>query len=192
MEAQLALVQISRLTISLMDAITEATLHPGDFPKDATKKLRKAVDVLSKAKMTIEFGKAHCEDKEKPNEWAWSFPGIDTIHVQCDYWRIKEDTQSATLVHESAHTVGVWNWPETYFWPNKEAPHDVGPFGWTGYESVASTYDTWILTQFCVPGYKGVNDPLLKCPGVVDHDPRRGDEECNGQHGPDLKRCGGK
>ena len=56
--------------------------------------------------------------------------------------------RAATLVHEGTHFGGTLD--VVYFTWTNERPHD---FWLTGWEDIASTYDTWIVYGFCIPGF---------------------------------------
>jgi hypothetical protein len=103
--------------------------------------------ILDKAASKLKNGKAKCESS-CDNAVAWAFLFGNTVHICPAYWEWKDEAQSAALVHEGTH-LGSGTNDIAYFWQNDESPHNVFGIGW---DIIASTYDTWILTGFCIPG----------------------------------------
>ena len=85
---------------------------------------------------------------------AWIFGR--TVHLCPQYFggRYGPNTRSAILVHEGTHTGGTLD--VAYFWQNNVWPHRVGLTGW---QDIASTYDTWILAGFCIPDHNCAGKP---------------------------------
>jgi len=135
--------QITSLKQAINTAIAADT---GQYPWFTKQKLENSLKILDKASVKLKEGKAKCEIKGSP--LAWAMPWGDTVHICPPYWNISPNKQAATLVHEGTH-MGAGTTDAAYFYPN-EKPHDVLIFG---YDIIASTYDTWILSGFCIPGY---------------------------------------
>jgi len=144
----------------------------GQYPWFTSFKLNNSLKILDRASAKLSDGKVKCEKKCKglfgPPPVAWAMPLGNTVHICPDYWDWKDYTQAATLVHEGTH-LGSATLDIAYFWQEFESPHDVLIIGW---DIIASTYDTWILTEFCIPSYD--------CPDKTYHDPMRGSTECPG------------
>ncbi|NLH17424.1 MAG: hypothetical protein GX455_12675 [Phycisphaerae bacterium] len=153
--------QIYALQSAIRAAISADT---GQYPWFTNFKLNNALSILQRASYKLTYGVAICEKSCKAIAWAW--PGGRAVHVCPAYWRIKDEAQAASLAHEGTH-MGAATTDATYFWQNGRAPHDAGIIGW---DIIASTYDTWILTGFCVPGFN--------CPASVSYNANRGNNEC--------------
>jgi len=160
---------ITSLKLKIQCAIGADT---GSYPWFTGFKLNNSLNILKKASGKLSSATAKCEMGCSAGVAAWVFtwPFGNTVHVCPPYWGCKESTQSAVLVHEGTHIGGATN-DAAYFWQNHNPPHDVLLWGIIGWDIIASTYDTWILTTFCVPGYD--------CPATVWHNPwRDGGTEC--------------
>jgi hypothetical protein len=82
------------------------------------------------------------------------------IQIGDSFWDMKDDAQAASLVHEGTHIGGAAT-DIAYFWQHAKAPETVHRWGlpW-GWDCIASTYDSWILNGFFVPGL----DPTATVP----------------------------
>jgi hypothetical protein len=137
------------------------------YPPFTAMKLRQSIRKLDSAARALENATARCRNKEAGGQpYAWTTPWGRVVRIYPSYWRIKEEAQAATVVHEGTH-MGAATTDVAYFWTNDRPPRDVGL---TGFDSIASTYDTWILTGFCIP--------KVNCLETVTYDERRGETEC--------------
>jgi RHS repeat-associated protein len=119
---------------------------PG-YPKYTIHDLKKALAVLDKASAKLNNGVAECskEDKYIASAWPWG----NTVTVYEPYWFYTEFARGAHLLHEGTH-MGAGTTDAAYFWQNGDAPHNTFFFN---FSQIASTYDTWVLMGFCIPGY---------------------------------------
>ena len=125
----------------------------GQYPWFTRSKLENALKTLNQAEKKLEIATFKLS-KKSGGPLAEAFPWGKKITVHEPFWdSIRHGTvkdRAATLVHEAIHLgTGTTDGFHTYFWT--EAPHDVLFIGW---DSIASTYDTWIRRGFSVPGSK--------------------------------------
>jgi hypothetical protein len=165
----LAQQQITTLKASIQAAIAADI---GQYPWFTGFKLNNAISILDKASAKLQNGTAKCVQTNR-NEYARTTPWGNTVEIyegntpgNALYWGITDTAQAAALVHEGTH-MGAGTTDFAYFWQNNKSPHDVLIIGW---DIIASTYDTWILAGFCVPGHN--------CPKTVSVAVSRGGKEC--------------
>ena len=145
----------------------------GKFKDQIARRLEDALRVLRASKKKLPKCKVKCI-KEDSGKYAMAFPWPlgRTIHIyegetQELYWHLTETAQAATLVHETTHIAAATTDSE-YFWQNGKG---IKTQLFARWPRIASTYDTWILTGFCVPE--------LNCPEfVVAPRVSRGGKEC--------------
>jgi len=162
--------EAQRMISSLKLKIQAAKTSPDKkkYPAWTGYKLGNALVILNSASKKISSANVKCQKKCK-SAVAKAFPLGNTVHICPGYWSWNDKAQAATYVHEGTH-LGRATTDATYFWQKNRAPHDVGPLGIIGWDIIASTYDTWILTGFCIPGHN--------CPKKVFYNPGRGGKEC--------------
>lgn len=123
----------------------------GQYPPFTGPKLRKAKRIVQKSLKWLETATANCEKDlgKAPSEaimWGDTF-FVGKPHNK--FWAYNVKAQAAILVHEATHgSHGTFDYD--YFWQNKRLPSDTFIFGW---DITASTYDTWIMFGFCIPGH---------------------------------------
>jgi hypothetical protein len=134
----------------------------GQYPAFTGAALQSALHVLDGAQTAIRDLKVKCE---LPGESRMCESGAAawiksvfarTVHLcptvadstMYSYWQYGPRNRAATLVHEGTHTRGTTD--ARYFDNHNERPHRVGLVQW---HWIASTYDTWILYGFCIPGH---------------------------------------
>jgi RHS repeat-associated protein len=132
----------------------------GQYPAFTQLKLRKAAQYLSCADRQLTSGLRFRCDPGKgmcKGAYAWvNWIFARTLHVcpllfdDVPSFFDRRVFQGAALVHEATHKCGAND--AHYFWQCGEHPRDVG-LGIFAFQDIASTYDTWILTGFCIPGY---------------------------------------
>lgn len=160
-DASHALTQIQVLRQQISIAIAQDT---GQYPvftgmalSTSLRYLDKAVDVIQNYDVKCEPPGASQTCNNGAAAWVkWIF--TQTVHL-CPfyfegYWG--PNTRAACLVHEGTHVYGSLDL--RYFWQNNEWPRRIGLTGW---QDIASTYDTWILGGFCIPGYDCVGRPYV-------------------------------
>ena len=169
-----SLTQITDLKAKIQAAINADAKTVAKYPKKTIDRLKHALDVLTKTAAKLPKMKAKCDTKNG-NAIATTAPFGNTITFHAGYWNWVDELQAATIVHEGTHgTVGTSD--GRYWWQNGVYP-DTGGHGITGggitfngYAGIASTYDTWIIGGFCVPGYN--------CPASLSFNSQRGKPEC--------------
>jgi hypothetical protein len=154
-----ALNQIQALRGQINAAIAADT---GQYPAFTGAALNTSLRYLNKAADVIQNYDVKCEPPGASRTcnngavaWVkWVF--TQTVHL-CPYYLNRNwgpNTRSACLVHEGTHVHGSLDLK--YFWQNNEWPHRVWLTGW---QDIASTYDTWILGGFCIPGHNCAGRP---------------------------------
>lgn len=153
----LALQQIQALRMQIYAAIAA---DEGRYPAFTGAALQTSLRRLDTAMNVIQNFKVKCEPKgaSKTCEdgapcWVkWIF--AQTMHL-CPphpafstYFMRGPKNRASSLVHEGTHVGGTLD--VTYFLSRGERPHGTG---FTGWQDIASTYDTWILYGFCIPGH---------------------------------------
>lgn len=154
-----ALQQIQALQAQINAAIAA---DKGQYPALIGSALKKSVIYLDTAADVIRNKDVKCEPQGalKPCNagaiaWQkWIF--ARTVHLCPIYLgpRYGPNFRASTLVHEGTHFAGTLD--VRYFTHHQEWPHKVGLTGW---HDIASTYDTWILCGFCIPGHNCVGRP---------------------------------
>jgi hypothetical protein len=154
-DEQMALRQIAHLKGDIGGAIAA---DEGQYPWFTGRKLRRALSYLGAAVEAIRSKKVKCEPPgasvtctRGAVAWQkWIFGR--TVHLCSSYFDFGPKNRGAILVHEGTHFGGTLD--VKYF--EDEWPHDVLLTGW---QDIASTYDTWIRCCFCVPGYDCMGRP---------------------------------
>ncbi|GEM_PF-2138392 len=130
----------------------------GQYPAFTGLAMQKSLRYLDAATNVIQNFKVKCEPKDASPQckkgvpcWvAWIFG--QTVHLcppdYSTYFDRGPNNRASLLVHEGTHIGGSLD--ITHFLPRGERPHHVCLFGW---QDIASTYDTWILYGFCIPGH---------------------------------------
>lgn len=154
-----ALNQINALKAQINAAIAADN---GQYPAFTASALKTSLGYLDAASNVIQNYDAKCEPpgaSQTCNNGAvawvnWIF--AQQVHLCPFYFNggWGPNTRSATLVHEGTHVHGSLDLK--YFWQNNVWPSTVGLTGW---QDIASTYDTWILGGFCIPGHNCAGAP---------------------------------
>ena len=154
-----ALQQIQALQAQINAAIAA---DKGQYPAFTGSALKKSVIYLDTAADVIRNKDVKCEPQGASKlcnagaiAWQkWIF--ARTVHLCPIYFgpRYGPNFRASTLVHEGTHFAGTLD--VRYFTHHQEWPHKVGLTGW---HDIASTYDTWILCGFCIPGHNCVGRP---------------------------------
>jgi hypothetical protein len=154
----------------LKDKINAAlAADAGQYPWFTHGKLEKAIVTLDQAAYALRTAKVECACTPGPPGWHASSLGntITVYPTDLGFWWTNYAARAAGLVHEATHVGAGIGDHGTYFLNAHESPHDVSIFGW---DIIASTYDTWILTGFCIPGYN--------CPDTVYYNHWQGFKTC--------------
>ncbi|MFW6106864.1 MAG: hypothetical protein ACOC8H_01755 [bacterium] len=168
-----ALNQIQALRGQINAAIAADT---GQYPALTGAALNTSLRYLNKAADVIQNYDVKCEPPGASRTcnngaaaWVkWIF--TQTVHLcpsQADrYWQYFEMgpvNRSATLVHEGTHVGGSL---DLIYFPNQQPPERPHRAGLTGWQDIASTYDTWIVYGFCIPGHNcAALGPYVPNPG---------------------------
>jgi hypothetical protein len=151
---QTALNQMKTLLEQLDAAITSPNAK--EYPRGTVRRLELAKRVVTGALKRLPKLKVRCVTQENSPEGdsASMWPGGWAIHVyryadDKGFWMKVAAEQAADLVHETTHS-SAWTHDSAYFYPFDLPIRKIGFIDWP---SIASTYDTWILAGFCIPGY---------------------------------------
>ena len=158
---------IEGLKKSIQAVLPAILADPQKYPYRTAFKFNTALTKLDKASKKLKSATVKCEKSSGPI--ASAFPWGNTVKVYEAYWYYTDFGQGAHLVHEGTH-MGSGTTDATYFWQNQRAPHDTFFIPWN---EIASTYDSWIINGFCIPGYdcpKGTLPPATHI--------RRSSKEC--------------
>jgi len=169
-----SLTQIANLKTKIQAAIDAKPNTVASYPKYTIERLKYALEVLTSTAAKLPKMNAKC-DKKKGASIATTFPYGNTITFHDGYWDWVDDLQAGTIVHEGTHGAKGTS-DSSYWWQNGKYPdtgsHWINGGGITfhGYAGIASTYDTWIVGGFCVPGYN--------CPESLNFKSQRSKTEC--------------
>jgi len=124
------------------------------WPEDTVDRLESSSNQLDSAEKKLKTATVICEDNDS-DAIAKSFPYGNEIKVFKNYWYRPNWVQAATLIHEGTH-MGSGTTDLAYFWQNQlPIPPTVDAAGLfpVGFQDIASTYDSWIINGFCIPGF---------------------------------------
>ncbi|MCP4345871.1 MAG: RHS repeat-associated core domain-containing protein [Desulfobacterales bacterium] len=141
----------------------------GQYRDIIANQLEKALKVLRLSHAKLPTCKVKCVEKDgAPYASVWPFGNTIKVYEGRNsrlYWHLTDIAQAAGLVHEATHAAAATT-DAQYYWQTGNGIKS----GLIAYPYVASTYDTWILTGFCVPG--------INCATTVTATVARGSKEC--------------
>jgi hypothetical protein len=160
---------IASLKKSIQGVLPDILTNLRKYPYRTDFKFNTALTRLDKASAKLKSATVVCSKASSPIASADWYGNKMWIYEP--YWDFTDYGQGAHLVHEGTH-MGSGTTDASYFWQSGEAPHDTFFVPWN---SIASTYDSWIINEFCIPGYN--------CPKGVAYNRevphiRRGTKEC--------------
>ena len=155
---------IASLKQKIQAVLPDILANPDKYPfrtgykfNTALARLDKASAKLKSATVVCSIGSSAIASADWYGKKMWVYE---------PYWQYTDFAQGAHLVHEGMH-MGAGATDAAYFWQNRRAPRDTFFVLWN---SIASTYDSWIIDGFCIPGYDcptGILPPIphIYCSG---------------------------
>jgi RHS repeat-associated protein len=128
--------------------LPEILRNPQKYPYRTAFKFNTALSKLDKASVKLKSASVKCEKPAGQVIASADWHG-NRMFVYETYWYFTDSGQGAHLVHEGTH-MGSGTTDMGRFWQHGKAPHDTFLIPWN---EIASTYDSWIINGFCIPGF---------------------------------------